>query len=695
MKPWGGISQVPFFSKTPALPGTSSQAPSFTKPGDIYIPQCDFSRPLYPKDTSPTEWKSCDDAYKFTWENDFKGEIVGLDTLSKTKLINSMGFCPQSRCQLFNVSGGSSDGMCPAGLCFTKVENGGPSYGACCFQKGGVFNAGALIGYYNKSQPSAKPIYKQSRIILGQPVQRTVGGSSGAMKPDETFDAFINANEIYPGLIATQCPLAGRPAGTENTIEDVKRMIVENDIRMWVSLAPDGLDRFLTRSNGQPPVYNAGSGSCGVFPLEFFIAGANSTYTQGVTNFKIVTNLVELDQGKVPFVEMSYTVTAHLRTLVDGRTQTVFGDKILFGDKISLQSKEVSELMVDDVTEDVAGSAEGVRGQSELSVSHAPPKSEEIHATGITSALGSISTLPVTVPGAWRKVSVPVKHFWYHNWKDFGIPPAADEVAIRLLARTAADVVKSGTSSVAVNCLSGRGRSGTFSAIVLGELGKARSHEELVDIVVAMREHRDGLIETPEQLRFAARVLQLPDTADCGVLCDAEKKLDKAMQASPYVAFCVGLLVAILVQACWRACGSKQAAYASGGGGRRSGKGKYHSALSSRSSDSEDRSPYSSDADCACPLTAYSDSSATSESSSINGGRLLNRTGSREGREARSGSKSSGSGSLGTHSPRTMEMGATGAVGADNANLEMSLVTAALTATQAVVAGVAKAAKSK
>jgi hypothetical protein len=302
----------------------------------------------------------------------------------------------------------------------------------------------------------------------------------------------------------------------------------------------------------------------------------------------------------------------------------------------------------------------------------------------------------VTVPGAWRKVSVPVKHFWYHNWKDFGIPPAGDEMAIRLLARTAADIVKAGTSSVAVNCLSGRGRSGTFAAIVLGEVSKAKSHADLVDIVVAMRERRDGLIETPEQLRFAARVLELPDTADCGVLCDAGKKLDKAMQASPYVAFFVGMLAVCLVQACWRACVAKQSVCSNGGGGRRAGKSvKYHSTVSSRSSDSEDRSPYSSDADCACPLTAYSDSATTGESSSINGGRLQSRSGSGardSGRELRSGSKTS---SHGSHSPRTMEMGATGAATPDNANLEMSLVTAALTATQAVVAGVAKAAKSK
>ena len=91
--------------------------------------------------------------------------------------------------------------------------------------------------------------------------------------------------------------------------------------------------------------------------------------------------------------------------------------------------------------------------------------------------------------------------------------------------RAAADVVQSGTASVAVNCLSGRGRTGTFSAIALGQLLKVQSNADLADVVVGMRENRDGLIETPEQLRFAARVLGLPDTADCNPLCDAQVRL--------------------------------------------------------------------------------------------------------------------------------------------------------------------------
>lgn len=61
-----------------------------------------------------------------------------------------------------------------------------------------------------------------------------------------------------------------------------------------------------------------------------------------------------------------------------------------------------------------------------------------------------------------------------------------------------------------VSCQSGRGRSGTFSALILGTLQNASTHSELVDIIVGIREHRDGLVETPAQYRFIADSLAIP-----------------------------------------------------------------------------------------------------------------------------------------------------------------------------------------
>jgi protein tyrosine phosphatase len=80
---------------------------------------------------------------------------------------------------------------------------------------------------------------------------------------------------------------------------------------------------------------------------------------------------------------------------------------------------------------------------------------------------------------------------------------------MRILAEEASTVLKSKTASVAVNCLSGRGRTGTFSAIILGKLLAVTSHSGLVDIIVSMREHRDGLVETPAQFRWDSFLIMM------------------------------------------------------------------------------------------------------------------------------------------------------------------------------------------
>jgi protein tyrosine phosphatase len=52
---------------------------------------------------------------------------------------------------------------------------------------------------------------------------------------------------------------------------------------------------------------------------------------------------------------------------------------------------------------------------------------------GVTDELDSYDLLKqesVTleeIPLTWKKVTVNVKHFWYHKWKDFRVPPPEDE----------------------------------------------------------------------------------------------------------------------------------------------------------------------------------------------------------------------------------------------------------------------------
>ena len=116
---------------------------------------------------------------------------------------------------------------------------------------------------------------------------------------------------------------------------------------------------------------------------------------------------------------------------------------------------------------------------------------------------------------------------------------------MRKLAGEASSILQKGTASVAVNCLSGRGRTGTFSAIILGKLLSVKTHSELIDAIVSMREHRDGLVETPAQFRFAVSALNLPDTSQCNIACIASKGLS-SLTPSVYVPFLSGILFTVV-----------------------------------------------------------------------------------------------------------------------------------------------------
>ncbi|RYH09142.1 hypothetical protein EON65_40380 [archaeon] len=65
--------------------------------------------------------------------------------------------------------------------------------------------------------------------------------------------------------------------------------------------------------------------------------------------------------------------------------------------------------------------------------------------------------------------------------------------------------------NLAINCYSGRGRTGSFAALVLGYQRKINQHDQLVDLIVQLRERRDGLVETPRQYVFISKLLGLSD----------------------------------------------------------------------------------------------------------------------------------------------------------------------------------------
>ncbi len=267
-----------------AIPVRSSKRGIYLSPAcQVYKQQPPGKRILYPYDPPSSSaktalshvlntWRSCEDAYEYTWLEDPDQHIIGLDELSRQKLARSMGYCPHRRCQLDNDVGNSfaPDHSCPPGLCYTKIEAGGlPSFGACCFDQDGLFDSGDLIGVESKSQYAAKPIYKKNRIILGEPVtmrgkerwrelqrelkerdtskekkrnveKETVIESNGGTdsstptveesERDRLVRTFVNANMIADNLISTQCPMI-------STIDDIKTMIIQEDVTLWIQLS--------------------------------------------------------------------------------------------------------------------------------------------------------------------------------------------------------------------------------------------------------------------------------------------------------------------------------------------------------------------------------------------------------------------------------------------------------------------------
>jgi protein tyrosine phosphatase len=438
---------------------------SFTKAGGIFIPPCGHAQELFPLDIHPELWPACDDAYTYTWTSDFDGSLAALSTVDRLKLSHSMGFCPHNRCQLGNVSSSSKDGRCPEGLCYTKLENGGHSFGACCFTHG-AFDSGDLVGFYNKSQQTPKPIYRRSRVVL-KPNTLTATGN--------TYSTFINANRIHPNIIATQCPL-------DSTVLDVQRMLVEQNVSLWIQLAP-----YVQSGSSSPDP----SQQCTMTPADF----VDISSSLNSSNNHIVYHH-SLSNSHVGIVGGSFRTSVFQVELRDTTTGAVAKQRVT---SVWYQGWE-------DFT---------IPGDSDAPVC---PVSCSV-----------VSWLPLSrirFPLVSELVTIALQ----------------DMVA---LADYGAGVIRDG-GTVTISCLSGRGRTGTFAALLLGRLHGVHSHSQLVDTIVQMREGRDGMLETPQQYRFVARALGLSDPAVCGAMCSGRKGLDENHTVQLVVAVLVGALLVLI-----------------------------------------------------------------------------------------------------------------------------------------------------
>eukprot|EP01041_Mallomonas_annulata_P001340 gene1340-2589_t len=485
----------------------------------ISVGECGLNQKKFPLDKDPINWHACDDSYLYKWSLYLSNAPFYVSNEDALKLSRSMGFCPQSRCQLSNISSSSFAGKCPTGLCYTKVKNGRPSTGAFCYSEG-IFDSGQLLGYYNKTQPSPKPVYITNRIVLGN------------LNTDSSYGSFISANEVHPNIILNQCPLAGRPSEFVNTVNDVKRMILEQNISMWIQLAP-------TSPNGLTPSRSA-EDTCSLFPVEFF-DDPLSPYSTGISGFRTTRD------PSLPYVIYYYDVTGYVRVSDSGEVITLFR----VPDEPSVASATTSEEEVSAGLDTETGTEMGM----------------EVRKGARRRFLSVQTTAMATVSSSWTKVTMSVEHYWYYNWEDFQPPPDGDTQALLNIADKAVAVLRSrdGKSKVAINCLSGRGRSGTMAALILGRSrgmgsgtgSKSSSLSMLVDDIVAMRESRDSVVETPEQFVWLTRTLQLQENRRSSSSPSSSHSISISPILENVLCFLAGIVLSCIVFIIWKKQSSK------------------------------------------------------------------------------------------------------------------------------------------
>ncbi|XP_061591278.1 tyrosine-protein phosphatase non-receptor type 1 [Cololabis saira] len=100
-----------------------------------------------------------------------------------------------------------------------------------------------------------------------------------------------------------------------------------------------------------------------------------------------------------------------------------------------------------------------------------------------------------------------ILHFHYTTWPDFGVPESPASFLNFLFKVRESGCLNSDQGPVVVHCSAGIGRSGTFclvdTCLLLMSLRKDPSSVRIRDVLLEMRRHRMGLIQTADQLRFS------------------------------------------------------------------------------------------------------------------------------------------------------------------------------------------------
>uniref|UniRef100_A0AAV2LZI5 Tyrosine-protein phosphatase non-receptor type n=1 Tax=Knipowitschia caucasica TaxID=637954 RepID=A0AAV2LZI5_KNICA len=100
-----------------------------------------------------------------------------------------------------------------------------------------------------------------------------------------------------------------------------------------------------------------------------------------------------------------------------------------------------------------------------------------------------------------------ILHFHYTTWPDFGVPESPASFLNFLYKVRESGCLNSDQGPVVVHCSAGIGRSGTFclvdTCLLLMSMRRDPSSVRIQDVLLEMRRHRMGLIQTADQLRFS------------------------------------------------------------------------------------------------------------------------------------------------------------------------------------------------
>ncbi|XP_061909378.1 tyrosine-protein phosphatase non-receptor type 1 isoform X2 [Entelurus aequoreus] len=100
-----------------------------------------------------------------------------------------------------------------------------------------------------------------------------------------------------------------------------------------------------------------------------------------------------------------------------------------------------------------------------------------------------------------------ILHFHYTTWPDFGVPESPASFLNFLFKVQESGCMNLDQGPVVVHCSAGIGRSGTFclvdTCLLLMSIRKDPSSVRIRDVLLEMRRHRMGLIQTADQLRFS------------------------------------------------------------------------------------------------------------------------------------------------------------------------------------------------